>query len=61
MFDDTFAVTEEDGTIISIDETAEKIAFNYDFQYKYRNLDPEEIFKKSSNEEPAHKADKLDG
>lgn len=51
MFNDTFALTFYDPKTQStrmepISSTAEDIAFQYDYRYKYRNLDPEEKFDK---------------
>ena len=43
MFNDTFALIDEDG-LVKLDERAEKIAFDYDYLYSIRNMDPEEIF-----------------
>lgn len=45
VFNDTFALIDgENNNIIKLDERAEKIAFDYDWMYSIRNLDPEEKF-----------------
>jgi hypothetical protein len=48
MFNDTFALIDEDG-LVKLDERAEKIAFDYDYLYSIRNMDPEEKFDSGKN------------
>jgi len=50
VFNDTYALVDGDnGELIKLDETAEKIAFDYDYVYSIRNLDPEAKFKQTEN------------
>lgn len=46
VFNDTYAIGTADG-ILKLDERAEKIAFDYDYVYSIRNMDPEAKFKAS--------------